>query len=333
MWTGHARLVADPLVEAEQQGAAAGEHDAAVHDVAGELGRGLVEGGADGIDDRVERLLERLADLGAGDGDRAGQAGDHVTTAYLGLTLLRERERRAEGHLDLLGGALPQHQGVLLLHPRDDRLVELVAGRADAERRHDAAEGDDRDLGGAAADVDHHVAGGLVDRQPGADRGRHRLLDDVDPAAARLVAGLLDRTLLDRGDAARHADDHARLGEVATPVHELDEVAQHLLGRVEVGDDAVLERPDRGDAVRRTTDHPLGLVADSEQLVRLLVHRDDRRLVHEDAPSAHVDQRVGGTEVDGHVTADETVRHPCRPASDLGKWRVGCAHTLPSPAA
>ena len=62
---------------------------------------------------------------------------------------------------------------------------------------------DDRDLGRAAADVDDHVAGGLVDGQPGADRGGHRLLDDVDPAGAGLVAGLLDRALLDRGDAAR----------------------------------------------------------------------------------------------------------------------------------
>src|SRR3954471_11213086 len=34
---GHVRLVAQPLVEAEQQRAAAGEHDAAIHDVGGEL--------------------------------------------------------------------------------------------------------------------------------------------------------------------------------------------------------------------------------------------------------------------------------------------------------
>ena len=80
--------------------------------------------------------------------------------------------------------------------------------------------------------------------QPGADRGGHRLLDDVDPAGAGLVAGLLDRPLLDGGDAARHADDHPRLGEVAAAVHLLDEEPQHLLGRLEVGDHAVLERPD-----------------------------------------------------------------------------------------
>jgi hypothetical protein len=69
-------------------------------------------------------------------------------------------------------------------------------------------------------------------------------------ARAGLVAGVLDRALLHAGDAARHADDDARLGEVPALVHLLDEVAQHPLGGVEVGDDAVAQRPDRHD-VRR----------------------------------------------------------------------------------
>ena len=137
--------------------------------------------------------------------DRLRQAGDEVAAADLGVRLVLGRERRAERQLDLLGGALAEHQAVLLLAEGDDRLVELVAADADALAGDDAAEGDDRDLGGAAADVDHHVAGRLVDRQAGADRGGHRLLDDVDLAGAGLVAGLLDRALLDAGDAARHA--------------------------------------------------------------------------------------------------------------------------------
>ena len=151
--------------------------------------------------------------------------------------------------------------------------------------------------------------------QPGADRGGHRLLDDVDPAGAGLVAGLLDRPLLDRGDPARHADDHPRLGEVAAAVHQRDEVAQHLLGRLEVGDHAVLERPDRGDVLRRAPDHLLGVVPDRDQLAGLLVDRDHARLVDQDALAAHVDERVGGAQVHGHVPADEVVRHPSCPCA------------------
>ena len=44
-------------------------------------------------------------------------------------------------------------------------------------------------------------------------------------------------------------------------VHLLDEVAQHLLADVEVGDDAVLQRADGLDVARRAADHPLGLDA------------------------------------------------------------------------
>ena len=39
-------------------------------------------------------------------------------------------------------------------------------------------------LGRAATDVHDHVSGRLGDRQAGADRGRHRLLDQVDLSRA-----------------------------------------------------------------------------------------------------------------------------------------------------
>ena len=103
--------------------------------------------------------------------------------------------------------------------------------------------------------------------------------------------------------------DHPRLGEVAAAVHLLDEEPQHLLGRLEVGDHAVLERADGGDVVGRAADHPLGLVADGEDLAGGGVERDHAGLVEQHALAADVDQRVGGAEVHGHVAADEAVRH------------------------
>ena len=184
-------------------------------------------------------------------------------------------------------------------------LVELVAADPDRLAGDDAAERDDRDLGGAAADVDDHVAGRLVHRQPGADRGGHRLLDDVDPASAGLVAGLLDGALLDPGDAARHRHDDARLREVPALVHLLDEVAEHAFGDVEVGDDAVLQRPDRHDVARRPADHALGLDADSDDLAGVGVDRDDGRLIEHDASPADVDQSVRRAQIDRHVATEK----------------------------
>src|SRR5690606_28054199 len=130
--------------------------------------------------------------------------------------------------------------GVLLLEPADDGLVQIVAGGADRHAGDDPAERDDGDLRGAAPDVDDHVARRLVYRKAGTDRRRHRLLDDVDLPGSGLVAGFLHGALLHGGDPTRYAHHQARLGQVAPTMHLADEDPQHLLGRLEVGDHAVL---------------------------------------------------------------------------------------------
>ncbi len=218
--------------------------------------------------------------------------------------LLLEPERGADLELDLLRGLRPYEELVLLLDVVDDRLVHLVAADPHALGDDDAAERDDRDLGRAAADVDDHVPGRIGDRQPGADRGCHRLLDEIGLARARRERRLLDRALLDARDTRRDADDHARVRE-AVLVDLLDEVAEHLLGDVEVRDDAILERTDGRDRAGRAPEHPLRLDADGVHLARPLVDRNDRRLGKHDAAPADVDQRVRGAKIDGHVAAAE----------------------------
>ena len=59
----HVSFAAQALVEAAQQGTAAGEHDSAIHDVRGELRRRAVERLLDCSDDLSERLLERATHL------------------------------------------------------------------------------------------------------------------------------------------------------------------------------------------------------------------------------------------------------------------------------
>ena len=95
-------------------------------------------------------------------------------------------------------------------------------------------------------------------------------------------------------------------------VHLVHEVLDHLLGDVEVADDPVAERADRDDRGGRPADHPLRLGADREHALRLRVDRHDRRLGDHDPAIAHVDQRVGGAEVDADVAgeeAEESVEH------------------------
>ena len=125
-------------------------------------------------------------------------------------------------------------------------------------------------------------------------------------------------------------------------MHLLDEVAQHPLGDVEVGDDTVLQRPDRHDVARRPADHPFRLDTDRDDLAGIGIECHHRRFIQRDPPPADVHQGVRGTEVDRHVTAEERqhAAHDKRAFSrnyllmtlnaDTGRGRGGTGH---SPAA
>jgi hypothetical protein len=96
------------------------------------------------------------------------------------------------------------------------------------------------------------------------------------------------------------------MGE-AVGMHLLDEVTQHLFGDVEVGDDAVLERPDRGDRAWGAAQHPLRFDPDGVDLAVARVDRHHGGLRQHDAATAYVDERVGRAEVDRHVAAAKSI--------------------------
>jgi hypothetical protein len=215
----------------------------------------------------------------------------------------------AQLQLDALRGGVADQHAVVATHVGHDRFVEAVAADAHRLRIDDAVQRDHRNLGGAAADVDHHRAARLGHRHAGANRGGHRFLDQVDLAGAGLFRRLLDRAALHLGAAGRHADQHARAGaQEARLVHLADEVLEHLLGVGEVGDDAVLHRPHRAHVAGGAAEHLLGLAADrghrAGAAAAVLAHRDHRGFVEDDALAADVDQRVGGAEVDGQVAGE-----------------------------
>src|SRR5688572_1331147 len=98
---------------------------------------------------------------------------------------------------------------------------------------------------------------------------------------------------------ARRSSSVMPLGTPTTALgrDRLQEVAQHDLGHVHVGDDAVLERTHRTDALGRTAQRLLGLQPDGLDLVGGLFHGHHRRLVQDDAFALHVNERVRGPQV------------------------------------
>ena len=218
------------------------------------------------------------------------------------------RIRATDLDLDLLSGLHTDEQLVGALDVLDDRLVELVATNADRLRHNDATKRDDSNLSCAAADVDDHVARWFRNREPGANCSGHRLFDQVGNARTGRECGLFNRTLLDARHTRRNADNDARMGP-AVLMDLVDEMAEHLLRHLKVGDHAVLERANGYDRCRSTTKHALGLNADGQDSACHLIKRYHGWFGQHDATPAHVDERICRPEIDRHVSAAEA-KHP-----------------------
>ena len=83
----------------------------------------------------------------------------------------------------------------------------------------------------------------------------------------------------------------------------VNKVLQHLFGDREIGDHAVLQRPDSLDVARRATEHVLGGLADGRDALAAamavpLTYGHDRWLVEHDSRSTGIHQGVRGAEVD-----------------------------------
>src|SRR5437764_4616616 len=142
-----AGFFADALIQILEQGAAAGEHDAAVADVGGKFGRSALQGDANGVHDGAHAFAQGLANLAIVHGNGFGHALDEVAAFDLHGQRLIERIAGADLDLDLLGGALANEQVVLALEVIHDGLIHLVAGHAHGTRVNYAAERDDSDIG------------------------------------------------------------------------------------------------------------------------------------------------------------------------------------------
>src|SRR5205085_10054878 len=128
-----AGFVAQHLVEALQQGAAAGEHDALVDNVGGQLRRRILERDTHALDDRADRFGQCLRDLLLVDRDLLGDAVDQVAALDVnGLAVGAARLGLGDANLllDPLGRGLADHQILVTADIGADRLVHLVAADA-----------------------------------------------------------------------------------------------------------------------------------------------------------------------------------------------------------
>src|SRR5208282_3625219 len=155
-------------------------------------------------------------------------------------------------------------------------------------------------LGAALTDEEVMVA---------ADIGNDRLVHLVAPDPNRsAIDDAAKRQHLHRGRARGHTDDDLRRREAAAVERLADEMLDHFLRYLEIGDDAVAQRPDRLNVARSAADHQFRLLSDGEDLSLTLDARDcdHRRLIQDDTAPFHVDDGVCCAEVDRHVGRQQT---------------------------
>lgn len=91
-----------------------------------------------------------------------------------------------------------------------------------------------------------------------------------------------------------------------------DEVTEHGLGHVKVGNDAVFERTHGDDAARRAAEHLLGIGTNGQNTLVLLFDGDNRRLVDDNTLTSHGHERISRTKVDSHIATEIAKESVCQ---------------------
>ena len=157
----------------------------------------------------------------------------------------------------------------------------MVARHANTGGLDLAAQRQDSDIGGAAADINDHPAIGLGDVDAGTQCSGNGLIDQVDLTGTSGHHGLHHGITLNAGDGSGHADSHPGLDHVGA-VHLIHKPADQLPGHGVVADDAVLQRENGGNIVGGAAYHGQGLVAHLQHGVLAGIHCHHAGLVEHD---------------------------------------------------
>ena len=126
-------------------------------------------------------------------------------------------------------------------------------------------------------------------------------------AAARRHGGIEHGALLDLRHTTGDTNDNARAGygHQRLLVGLANEILQHGLGDLKLGDNAIAQGANGDDVGRRSPDHLARFCTDSQRPAASLLNRHPGRLVDHDAATAHAYQGVGGSQVNADVEGEK----------------------------
>ena len=120
-------------------------------------------------------------------------------------------------------------------------------------------------------------------------------------ARAGFLGGVYNAALFNLGNAARYADNNARLEEHMRADHLFKEVVQQPFGNVVIGYNAVPQRAYCGYVARRAAKHPARLFTYCQYASRDFFHGDHARLPQHNALAANVYQNARRAKVYAYV--------------------------------
>ncbi len=299
----------DDLVEAQQQRGAAGEDDALFHDVAGQFRRGPFEDAGDGVHNGPYVLPDAVVDLIRVDFELDRHAGDIVLALGDHGDLLTAPVGGTEDLLQFLRSLIADENVALSAAVFFNALVEGVARDLDGGGHRHGTHGNDGDVRGAAPEVDDHDAVGLHGVHACPDGGRQRFFHEAGLAGPAGRNDIEDGAPLQVRDRTGHADDDIRFEDLIL-ADGPDEIAEHLFGDREVGDDPFPHGTDDFDGTGLFSHHVVGLASDGDDLAGGFPVGHHGRLGHDDALALKVHDDGSGPKIDPDVSSKHVLCSP-----------------------
>lgn len=105
---------------------------------------------------------------------------------------------------------------------------------------------------------------------------------------------------------AGNGDDDPGLSEIGNADGLAEEILEHQLGNIEIGNEPVPDRPDGHQPVGRAAEEEARLIADGPDGAAVLaVEYDKGRLGNDDAAPPHIEADVFGSEVNADIRSPE----------------------------
>ena len=154
------------------------------------------------------------------------------------------------------------------------------------------AHGGHHHIAGAGADIENDVSLRFRDIDPCADGSRNGFFDQKRIACSRALRCFNHGTLLNFRGHRWHSNNRTRFEENPASDNPVEKQGQHTLGRIKIGDHAVLHRAYNHQIVRRAADKILRRLTDRDHLARAAFNGRDTRLAQNDSLSPDISKQI-----------------------------------------